>query len=195
VKRRPERGERVSLDQLFTEWDQPPQRRRGPWLRDTLMAMAVAAAVYAVLRAFGFVSPYPVLAGTALAVLWLRRALQSIPIDEPPPAMYSPAWGVTDDDGTRFAPIDGLVRAVQRWESRFGWTERDHVRFGTAVLPRLYEVVDERLRQRHGVTMRGDPERARALVGDPLWTFLHAPLDRSPTPRETAAIVAEMEKI
>src|SRR5688572_21456137 len=98
-----EKGERVSLDQLFTEWDQPPERpRRGPWVRDALMALAVAGAAYAVLRVFGFVSPYPVLAGIALACLWLRRALQAVAVDEPPAAMYSPAWGVTDDERARF---------------------------------------------------------------------------------------------
>jgi hypothetical protein len=192
-----ERGERVSLDQLFTEWDQAPAerpRRWYPWLRDLVVALGIGGAVYAVLRVFGFVSPYPVLAGAALALLLLRRALMAVPVADSPAAMHSPAWGVTDDDA-RFAPSDGVVRAVQRWEARFGWTERDHLRYASAVRPRLHELVDERLRQRHGLTLRADPTRARALIGDPLWTFLHEPVERTPTQREVAAIVGEMEKI
>jgi hypothetical protein len=193
-----ERGERVSLDQLFTDFEQrQPEldRERYWWLRDLVLATAMATGLWAVLRVLGLVSPFPMLIGGFLAVLLLRRVLRMVPVGEPPPAMYSAAWGVIDDDGGRFAPIDGLVRAVQRWESRFGWTERDHVRYASAVRPRLVELVDERLRQRHGVTLRGDPARARELTGERLWTFLHAAVGHTPTPREVAAIVAEMEKI
>jgi hypothetical protein len=190
------RGERVTLDQLFADSEQHVtdlERPRRRWLRDGLFALGLAAAIYVVIRVFGFVVPYPVLAGTALACLLLRRALQAVPVGEPPVAMYSPVWGV--DDGVRFAPADGLVRAVQRWEARFGWTDRDHVRYSAAVRPRLQELVDERLRQRHGITVRTDPTSARALLGDKLWTFLYGAVERSPTPRELAVIVAEMEKL
>jgi hypothetical protein len=193
-----ERGERVSLDQLFSEWEQrQPEldRARYWWLRDLALALFVSGGIYVVMRVFGFISPYAMLVSAILAVLLLRRALVAVPVSEPPPAMYSAAWGVLDDDGTPFAPIDGLVRAVQRWESRFGWTERDHVRYASAVRPRLVELVDERLRQRHGVTVRSDPQRARALVGEQLWAFLFGRVERTPSPREVAVMVGEMEKI
>jgi hypothetical protein len=140
--------------------------------------------------------PYSVLTGTILAVLVLRRVLRMVRPGAPPPALRSPAWGVTDDDPDPTPPaLDGLVSALRRWEARFSWTERDHARFVQSVLPRLQELVDERLRQRHGVTLRADPDRAKALVGPTLWSFLHTPVRRSPTPRGVAEIVAEMEKI
>jgi hypothetical protein len=136
-----------------------------------------------------------VLAATALAALLLRRVAAAVPVPPPPPGLHSPAWGAVDDLSGPFPPIDGVVRAVQRWEARFTWTERDHVRWGSAVRPRLVELVNERLRQRHGVTLRSDPSRARELIGDELWAFLHAPVVRGPSPRDMTTIVAEIEKI
>jgi hypothetical protein len=191
-------SERVSLEQLFEESPDLPSerpRRTQPWLHDPVLALAISGAIFAVLRVFGFVLPFGVLIAVVLAVLLLRRLLAAVPVNEPPAALYSPAWGIPDDDDRRFAPIDGVVRAVQRWEARFSWTERDQLRYATAVRPRLVELVEERLRQRHGVTVQGDPARAKAILGDPLWTFLHAPAGRGPNPREMAAIVVEMEKI
>ncbi|WP_460913745.1 hypothetical protein [Plantactinospora veratri] len=59
----------------------------------------------------------------------------------------------------------------------------------------LAELVDELLRQRHGVTRASDPERARGLLGEPLWNFLDTPPKRTPAPRDLAAIVAQLEKL
>jgi hypothetical protein len=193
----PPRPERVSLEQLLTDAQEPPDRppRRRPWLRDPLWALGSALGIYAVLRVFGFVTPLVVLAAAAFAVMTVRRVLAAVPVGEPPAALRSPAWGVTDDAAGGYSPVDGVLRVVQRWEARFSWTDRDHVRYAEAVHPRLIELADERLRQRHGITLRGDPRRAKAALGDPLWTFLHAPIRRGPGPREVAAAVAEMEKI
>jgi len=199
-RRRRPGPEQVSLAQLFEEnQQQPPERpRRGLpwWLTTAALALAVAGGLYAVLRVFGLLVPYSVLAGAVLTGMLLRRVLKQLPPAEPPAALRSPAWGVTDDDPDH-APVvlDGLVNAVKRWEARFSWTERDHVRFAQSVLPRLRELVEERLRQRHGVTLRADPDRARALIGPALWGFLHEPVRRNPTPREVADIVTQMEKI
>ncbi|MEK8108056.1 hypothetical protein NKG94_29450 [Micromonospora sp. M12] len=51
------------------------------------------------------------------------------------------------------------------------------------------------MRLKHGVTRESDPARARALLGDRLWTFLETPPRRTPSPRDLAAIVAELEKL
>jgi hypothetical protein len=195
---RASRSEQVTLDQLLTEsgeWAPEQQRKSRWWVRALIISLTVAGAAYAVLRVSGLVAPYPVLVAVIYAAMVLRRALTAVPPAPPPPAAYSALWGVTDDDAGRLAPIDGLVRAVQRWEARFGWTERDPARYATAVHPRLYELVDERLRQRHGITLRDEPARARALIGEQLWTFLHARVARTPTARELTAVANEMEKI
>lgn len=200
-RRRPRdtRSEQVTLDQLLGETGEwapaEPERKRRWWLRDLFVAVMTAFGIYTIMRALGFTAPLVVLAAVMYTVLLVRRALLAVPVPPPPPAVYSDAWGVVDDPGPRMAAVDGVVRAVERWEARFTWTERDASRFVSAVRPRLYELVDERLRQRHGITLREDPDRARALIGEQLWTFLHARAGRTPTAREMTALVGDMEKI
>jgi hypothetical protein len=190
--------EQVTLHELLTYSDVPtemPEPTRRWWLADLVISAVVAGGAYVVIRVTGFETPLPVLFAIVLTVMLLRRAIRAVPATPPPPATRSELWGVADDGADRSPPADGVVRAVQRWESRFGWTERDPSRYKSAVQPRLYELVDERLRQRHGITMRSDPDRARALIGEQLWTFLHARVARTPNAREMAAVVDEMEKI
>jgi hypothetical protein len=90
---------------------------------------------------------------------------------------------------------DALRAAVKGWERPLDWSASRPERFAKVILPRLGELADERLRQRHGVTRASDPARARALLGERLWTFLDTPPRRTPSPRALAAIVAELEKL
>lgn len=186
--------ERVSLDQLFAAGEERPKRRVPGPVRDLIVAVVLGGGIYAVLRVMTLVVPIVILICSVYTIMLLRRAVTRIGPVPAPPALVSPAWGVAEDDG-QLTQVDGVVRVVRRWETRFGWTERDHVRFSSAVLPRLVEVVEERLRYRHGVSLYADPERARDLLGERLWTFLTTPVRRSPAPAELALLVAEMEKI
>jgi hypothetical protein len=85
--------------------------------------------------------------------------------------------------------------ALTRWDKRLNWSRRDPDRYAKMVRPRLAEIADERLRQRHGITRDGDPKRAREIMGENLWTFLVSSPARTPNPRELAAVVKDMEKL
>lgn len=90
---------------------------------------------------------------------------------------------------------DGLRAAVRRWETLFENSESDGDRFARRVLPRLAELADERLRQRHGLTRATDPQRARVLLGEPLWEYLSASGRRRPQRRELEMMLDALEKL
>ena len=92
---------------------------------------------------------------------------------------------------------DGLVTATSRWDNRLSWvkTHHDKGQFARTVQPRLVEIVDERLRVRHGVVRAADPAAARAVLGEQLWTFVTTPVPKNPTPREVAGLISLMERL
>ncbi|WBB82399.1 hypothetical protein O7606_14160 [Micromonospora sp. WMMD882] len=172
----------------------PPGKRRGGrarWLLRTLLVTGAATAVLvAGLRAVGFTVSLPVLVAGVLALLGVREVTARL---APPPSSrrHARVFRKVEPTLTR----DALGAAVKRWELPLGWATSEPERFTRVVLPRITELADERLRQRHGVTREADPVRARALLGERLWTFLEAPGRRPPSSRDLAAIVAELEKI
>lgn len=191
----------TSIDDLlaFEEEAAPagPQEG-GSRARPVLRALAVAAAVVAVLlvglRAVGLQVSLPVLVAGVLAVLAVRRVTALLAPPPPPPPAGRMATG--EEDGSyRWTSRDALRAAINGWERPLDWSSGNRERFTERILPRLGELADERLRQRHGLTRDSDPTRARALLGDQLWSFLATPSRRPPSPRDVAAIVAELEKI
>ncbi|MEU4396928.1 hypothetical protein ACIQH6_08230 [Micromonospora orduensis] len=191
----------TSIDDLlaFEEEAAPagPQEG-GSRARPVLRALAVAAAVVAVLlvglRAVGLQVSLPVLVAGVLAVLAVRRVTALLAPPPPPPPAGRMATG--EEDGSyRWSSRDALRAAINGWERPLDWSSGNRERFTERILPRLGELADERLRQRHGLTRDSDPTRARALLGDQLWSFLATPSRRPPSPRDVAAIVAELEKI
>ncbi|MFF5051977.1 hypothetical protein ACFY1S_02165 [Micromonospora sp. NPDC000663] len=191
----------TSIDDLlaFEEEAAPagPQER-GSRARPVLRALAVAAAVVAVLlvglRAVGLQVSLPVLVAGVLAVLAVRRVTALLAPPPPPPPAGRMATG--EEDGSyRWTSRDALRAAINGWERPLDWASGNRERFTERILPRLGELADERLRQRHGLTRDSDPTRAQALLGDQLWSFLATPSRRPPSPRDVAAIVAELEKI
>lgn len=99
------------------------------------------------------------------------------------------------------SPQTGLLVAkrpfaeVNRWENRLAWSHGDPERYARAVVTRLRDLVDERLRQRHSVTLAADPGRARAILGEHLWGFLHHPVAATPTPAQLDWYIARIEEI
>ncbi|MFI6130555.1 hypothetical protein [Micromonospora sp. NPDC051141] len=192
----------TSIDDLLGSGEEPtgsavdrPSGGRGRWLLRIVLVTAAAVVVIVVgLRAVGLRVPLWIIVAGVLAVLAVRRVTAALSPPPPPRAGLRSSGG--EESGTwNWSARDALRTAINGWERPLDWCTDNRERFTERVLPRLGELADERLRQRHGVTRESDPARARALLGEPLWTFLGTPARRPPTPRDLAAIVAELEKI
>jgi hypothetical protein len=168
-------------------------RRGSGLLRVALIAAAVAGAAYVVSLPVGLKIPYILLFAVFFALLALRRAVRVVEAPRMPTGAEPPSTVAAHVDPTRVA--DGLQLALDRWDSRLASAERDPQRFMSVVRPRLADIADERLRQRHGLRRAEDPWRARELMGERLWTFLFSPTAGAPNRAELAAVVDDMEKL
>lgn len=185
----------ASIDDLFASGGDT-EASRGPSARPRFIRFLSLLAVASVLTALSYVglrvaelsAPIPILFVCAAAVVAVWRLAMRLR-----PPLASRQAGRYHEDRTT-AP-DGVRLAIARWDTMLDWSHTDAARFNRKVLPRLGEVVDERLRQRHGVTRASDPHKARALLGDPLWTFVTMPARRPPHPRDLAEIVTALEKL
>ncbi|MEV6801506.1 hypothetical protein AB0M91_24645 [Micromonospora rifamycinica] len=194
-------SESTGLDDLFRFEEEAPARSgagrggRVRWLfRLLLTAAGVTAVILVGLRAVGLQLSLGIVVAGVLAVLAVRRVTTALAPPPPPRGGARPPAG-EEPGAYNWAARDALRAAINGWERPLDWASNDPERFAERILPRLGELADERLRQRHGLTREADPTRARALLGEPLWSFLDAPSRRTPSPRDLAVIVAELEKI
>ncbi|MFC4020535.1 hypothetical protein ACFOW4_21700 [Micromonospora sp. GCM10011542] len=190
----------IGIDDLLAFEEEPtptgPQARGGrvgAVLRFLGVATALVVVLVAGLRAVGLTVSLPVLVAGVLAVQAVRRVTTLL--SPPPPLPAARASGSEEDGSYHWGSRDALRTAINRWETPLDWSATRPERFTGVVLPRLGELADEQLRLKHGVTRESDPARARVLLGDRLWTFLETPPRRTPSPRDLAAVVAELEKI
>ena len=123
-----------------------------------------------------------VVAGAAVALCWrLTRLVLPPPERVPPRPEITPAG-------------DGLL-VLSGLESRLSWGATDADRFRDRVRPMLVELAEDRLRIRRGVDPDTDPDHAREILGEPLWTLRTTPPTRSPSREELTALVAALERI
>lgn len=195
----------ASIDDLLRYEDEPPSRRggRAGLTRTALLVAVLTAAVAGGLRMFGVTVSVALVAVGVLALVTLRRVLRQVA----PPGRAHPgrrasgpvggAAGVLDDaEGMyQFPPPDAMRRAVVRWEQRLSWCADSPASFGDGLRPVLRELADERLRLGYGVTIDGDPARARELLGEPLWSLLTGQHRRGPGQRGLARAVAALEEL
>lgn len=189
----------IFIDDLLQHEEEPPAapaRRRagaGWWLRTLVVTAALTAVVIAGLRTVGLaVSVYAAVAAV-LTLLLVRRVTAAVAPPLPLPVHRGPTG---EEDGSyHWGGRDALREAVNRWKHPLDWSAADVDRWNSRLLPRLGALADERLRQRHGFTRDSDPTRARAVLGEPLWSVLATPVRRPPSPRDLAAVVAHLEKI
>jgi hypothetical protein len=190
----------ASIDDLLGhDDDEPVLEARRPssarfWVRNALLVGIAAAATLGALRMVGVqVNPLLVLA----AFVALRMLHHIVGGLAPPPLPRAAGRRRTAaDEGTwHWQGTDGLLSAVRRWEQQLNWAQSDAGRFSRNVLPVLAELADERLRLRHGITRASDPQRARELLGDPLWRLLAEPDHPPPKARDLTAHVGALEKL
>ncbi|HKD97574.1 MAG TPA: hypothetical protein VKB69_08210 [Micromonosporaceae bacterium] len=184
------------LDDLLS-YDEPRRRRgrsRPPWVRllgRFVVGMIPATILWELLRHNGVGVSFPLLT-TIVAALACLKALLDALAPEPLPATLR---DLSPRTTPRVPPEDGIRTASWRWELRLEWTYDDLPRFATIVQQAIADLVNERLRLRHSLTLKDDPERARELVGPQLWAFINEPVDRAVKPHELAALITKMEQL
>lgn len=165
-------------------------------VKNALLAVAVAAPVWGILRLLGIDVPYPLLVMIVLVGRTLRALLSWIGAGPIPLTLIRPSVELISEDQAGGTAQDGLYLATARWDDRLCWVKRgDSGQFARDVQPKLVEIIEERLWLRHGVTPAADPDGARTLLGDQLWGFVTQPVSRKMTPRDVAGLIALMEAI
>jgi hypothetical protein len=192
----------MSLDEMLRYEDDEPTPHRAPappspyrWVIVPVVISAIGGLVgWLLLQFSGVAVPYPLLFIILLVVQLQRRTLRWLDPQPIPVGLREP---IIEPAGDAPAPADGLQLAVARWDTRLAWVrmQRDPHQFARTVQPRLIQLVDERLRLRHGVVRSTDRARARAILGDPLWTFMTTPVQASVTPTDLAQLIRQMEEI
>jgi hypothetical protein len=186
------------LDDLLSYDDEPakPRRsrrsRRSRWVWLVVGCAFVAWIVEGTLRQFGYGVPIYLAFALALALTGLVAMVNRIgagllpdtllKAPPPPPAFEQ-------------ASADGILDGVKSWQKRYHFTGTDAKRFAAGAQHAMIEVLDERLRLRHGVSRDSDPDRARDLLGPELWKFANEPVSRLPSVRDLARLVAAMEAL
>lgn len=189
----------MGIEDLLSESDERPVRApAGPrvrWLTAVLAAAGGTAVTYFFLRLEELTASLPVLFAAFLALALLHRVVTSVGVPARADRPARPAAGGEEPGHYNWTGGDGLRRAVGRWERVLTWGTEDTARFHRITVPALRELADERLRQRHGVTIASDEQRSRELLGDQLWALLTAPPRRAPKPRQFASLVTRLEEL
>jgi hypothetical protein len=191
----------TSIDDLLGYEDEtaPSSGRRGIGgvVKAVLLGAAATAAIVLGLRAARIAVPVALVAAGVYALLVLRAILRAVRA-----TAAAPLRRRTYDDGGEYAfdgyylsTPDAMRRAVLRWEHRLAWHADAPSTFAVQFQPFLRELADERLRQGYGVTIAGDPARARRVLGESLWEMLTGEHRRAPGPRELASAVAALERL
>jgi hypothetical protein len=177
----------TSLDDLLDRGAREAATRRSrPHLRWAVKAVlasaALAAALVVVLIVLGYRVSYPVAAAAMFAALTLHRIVVGLRVPRRRPRQVDNLEREAGQESR-----DGLPPAVLGWHARLSRKR--------TLRPSLAELVDERLRQRHGCTLAEDPGRARTLLGERLWSYLADPASRTPAPRDLAAMLTTVEEL
>jgi len=178
------------LDDLFGEVESPrPVRRASRWvLLGLLQTFVVTIVMYTLIRLIGLDPPFLLVLAVGGGVVLVRLAAVSVR----PPRGHRPARFGATRPAEPPARADGVLVAIRRWDRRLANTD-------SGLSESLGELADERLRQRHGITRASDPDRARALLGEPVWALLGVGSDRTArgavTPAQAETAIRRLESM
>ncbi len=117
------------------------------------------------------------------ALLQLVRATQHVMLlPEPTPAGLE---NRTASHALRLRQLERRLQAASVDGAKFDWGLR----------PMLAQLAVERLRQRHAITIRREPETARAMLGEQLWQMIDGPSDEPSRPLSRQQLTALIEAI
>ena len=195
----------ATLDELLDAGDEPESesgqaRSDGVWwwlLKAALWSALLAFPIWALARTAGFGMPYLLVAMLLLELRIMRGLLRWIEARPLPETLVRSSTELVSADQAEASSRDGMVAATRRWETRLSFVRLhgDRSQFARSVQPKLVELIDERLRLRHGVVRAAEPERARALLGEPLWRFATVPIRKNPSLRDLTELIRLMEDI
>lgn len=155
-------------------------------LRILAISAVAAFAAYQLLLLVGYRVPYLLLLGVPTAGLLARR-ITARTHGPPPPKERRPA---AED-----RPQDTAYQGARRWVSRLAGDAYDRDDFSQRTYPMIVTMVDERLRLRHGIERRRDPQRARAVMPEELWRFVTQPPRRRPRPAQLTLLARQIKNL
>lgn len=156
--------------------------------RSVLVAVIGAGVVWLPAQAAGVLVPYPLILGVLLAGLGSRLLVRAT---HGPPPLPDSGYVDLSEEIKAARPFPG----VTRWRGKLSWTRGDPDAFARAIQPGIVAIIDERLWRRHGVDRAQQPEQARHLLGEQLWTFVTTAVPRAPKPRELSALLTQVEAL
>ena len=143
----------------------PPDGAPGDLVR-TRRSAATLAGIAAAAVVLLYLTDGLAAAGTGVAVI----AVAGLAVGR-----YAAGAGA-QDGGYRKAVrlLDGRAPALGEWQRIVDRSLGDEgdLHFATTLRPQLQRLFAARLAERHGVALRRDPQRARALVGPELWPWI-----------------------
>lgn len=169
------------------------RRSESTFGREVLLVLAGAAAGTLLLwaghatLAFRAVSLPAAFAVSVLAAIGWRsvaavRRRGAAPVD---PVVHVPRAAAYSGAFARIGHITGLLDFVP--------AEARHFEYG--VRPLLVDLIDDRLRRHHRIDRRTQPELARQIVGEELWTLVEVEQRQSPSARRLRGWVEAIERL
>ncbi len=154
-----------------------------------LLGLLVGLAILLISHALG-AEPSPVLClglpAALAAVAQLLRATvnEMVPVESRP----EPAPASTTEYFVRLRQLERRLEGASTDGTKFAWNVR----------PVLAQLAAERLRHRHAIIIRRDPERARAMLGEQLWQIVTSPPNAPGTAQnleQLSRLVASIERL